>query len=173
MDNPYAPTDAAGPPASGKVIRKVSWPATALQIAVIGAAYGVTYWLAGERGAMLTIVAYFVYSHGSRWLLTGAHRRGMRFFRAGHFEDAIAQYEQSYAFFSRHAWLDRYRALTMFSPSATSYREMALFNIANCQVRLGDRTAAEGTFRRLLKEFPDGVFAPELRQFELAKYAAA
>lgn len=168
MDNPYAPTDVAGPPASGRVIRKISWSATALQVALLLGAYALAFWAGGDRGGLLVIGAYFVHSRGSRWLLTGAHRRGMRFFRAGHFEDAIAQYEQSYAFFSRHAWLDRYRALTMLSPSATSYREMALFNIANCQTRLGDRAAADVTLRRLMAEFPGGDYEPELGEFDEA-----
>jgi hypothetical protein len=59
----------------------------------------------------------------------------------------------------------------MFSPSATSYREMALFNIANCQTRLGDRAAADVTLRRLMAEFPGGAYEPELREFDEAQHA--
>ncbi len=59
-----------------------------------------------------------------------AHRRGMRLYRSQQYAAAIQSFGESYDFFARHEWIDRFRAITMMSPSAISYREMALCNIA-------------------------------------------
>ena len=160
MDNPYAPTDVAGPPATGKIIRKLSWSATALQVSLLlGAVVAAVVWTRSVYGASIVALVYLIYSRGSRALLTSDHRRGMTLLRSGHAEQAITAFEQSYAFFSRHAWLDRYRAVTMLSPSAFSYREMALCNVAHCHAQLGDASAAEAQLRRALEEFPDSGLA--------------
>lgn len=172
MDNPYAPTDVAGPPAGNKTIRKIHWPAGILQGAALLAVAAVAHRFFPVGGLPVVLVGYVMYSRGPRLLLTAAHRRGMRLLRAEHFEDAIAQFEQSYAFFSRHAWIDRYRALAMFSPSAISYREMALCNIAHCYDRLGNAAATEAYLRRALAEFPaSGLAAQGLKELESARQA--
>jgi hypothetical protein len=58
------------------------------------------------------------------------HRRGMRLYRSQPYAAAIQAYGESYDFFARHEWIDRFRAITMMSPSAISNREMGLCNIA-------------------------------------------
>ncbi|MDH3639811.1 MAG: hypothetical protein OES09_15310, partial [Gammaproteobacteria bacterium] len=50
------------------------------------------------------------------------------------YDTAIDQFQRSYDFFSKHYWLDKYRGVTMMSPSIWSYREMALMNIASVHV---------------------------------------
>jgi hypothetical protein len=70
------------------------------------------------------------YSLGSRMFIARAHRRGMRLSRSQQYAAAIQAYGESYDFFARHTWIDRFRAITMMSPSAISYCEMGLRNIA-------------------------------------------
>ncbi len=83
----------------------------------------------------------------------------MRLTKRGRFAEAIPHYERSLAFFERHAWIDRWRALTMLSSGQLSYREMALVNIAFCYSQLDEGALAESYYRRALAAFPDSVIA--------------
>ncbi|NNG05743.1 MAG: hypothetical protein HKM95_16795 [Inquilinus sp.] len=97
----------------------------------------------------------FVYMLTARRLVARHHRRGCRAYAGGNLEMAIAEMEASDAFFRRHPWLDRWRLVTMLSPSAISYREMALLNIGFFNVQLGRKEAAKAAYGRLLAEFPE------------------
>ncbi len=85
---------------------------------------------------------------GSRKLIPRAHRRGIRLSQTQQFEDAIRAHKESYEFFTRHSWLDRYRSITMMSPSSMSYREMALINIAFAYGQIGNGEKAKGILQR-------------------------
>lgn len=102
---------------------------------------------------------YLVYSFGSRAILAREHKAGMRLTKRGSFAEAIPHYEESLAFFERHAWVDRWRALTMLSSGRLSYREMALVNIAFCYSQVGEGEKAEDYYRRTLADYPDSVIA--------------
>ncbi len=67
--------------------------------------------------------------------------------------------EASDASFRRHGWLDRWRLVTMLSPSAIGYREMALRNIGFFQSQLGRKEAAKTAYRRARAEFPESRVA--------------
>ena len=117
--------------------------------------------------------AYLVYSIGSRFLIPRAHRRGMRLFRRQQYEQAISAFHESYDFFTRNVWLDRYRAAIMLSPSAMTYREMALCNIAFCYSQIGEGGKAKDYYRRALAEFPNnGLAQAALRLIESAEQSA-
>ena len=44
--------------------------------------------------------------------------------------EAINEFQKSYDFFEKNQWVDKYRYLTLLTASKSSYREMALNNIA-------------------------------------------
>ena len=102
-------------------------------------------------------LAYIVLGFGPRKLFTKHHRRGCRAFHQGDPEAAIAHMEASYAFLQRHAWIDRFRFLTMLSVSAMSYRELALLNIAFFQTQLGRKDEATAAYHRVVAEFPGSL----------------
>jgi tetratricopeptide (TPR) repeat protein len=118
-------------------------------------------WFSGSLGAVL----FLCYSQGSRWLLLTHHRQGMQLTKQGNFSGAIAAFEKSYVFFSKHPWLDYYRSLTMMTPVLQSYREMALINIAYCYAQLGDKQQTKAYYERTLKEFPNSGMAQSAMQF--------
>lgn len=120
-----------------------------------------------SNGMVLGAAAYLAYSVGSRMMIARDHRRGMQLYRQQQYAAAIQAYDESYQFFVRNSWLDRFRAVTMMSPSAISYREMALCNIAFCYSQLGNGEKAEAYYRRALDEFPNsGLAAAALRMIE-------
>jgi tetratricopeptide (TPR) repeat protein len=102
---------------------------------------------------------YVTYSFGSRYLIPAAHRRGMKAMSLKDYDTAIDQFQRSYEFFSKHYWLDKYRGITMMSPSIWSYREMALMNVASAHVAQKDFVAAQAAYLRLLEEFPQNEIA--------------
>lgn len=102
---------------------------------------------------------YVTYSFGSRYLIPTAHRRAMKAMSLKDYDTAIDQFERSYEFFSKHCWLDKYRSVTMMSPSIWSYREMALMNVASVHVARKDFAAAEAACSRVLQEFPQNEIA--------------
>lgn len=154
----------SGPP----VVRQISWFAMFPQFAAMGCAMAIGIYLAPRsNGVILGAAAYLAYSIGSRMMIARDHRRGMRLFRRQDYVAAIQAYEDSYAFFARHAWIDQFRAIVLMSPSTVSYREMALCNIAFCYSQLGSGQKAEWYYRRTLEEFPSsGLAAAALRMIE-------
>ena len=157
------------------VVRQISWPAVLLQLAALGGAVALgTYVTQISDGGAIGAAAYLSYSIGSRLLIARAHRRGMRFYRNQQYAAAIEAYQESYDFFARNTWIDQYRAIVMMSPSAVSYREMALCNIAFCFSQLGNGAQAEAFYRRALDEFPSsGLAAAALRMIDSAKQRPA
>ena len=83
----------------------------------------------------------------------------MQLLRIGQYPEAIARFEASYIFFTRHVWIDRYRSIVMMSPSAASYREAALINIAFCYAQIGQGAEAKNYYLRTLHEFPESGLA--------------
>lgn len=83
----------------------------------------------------------------------------MRLFKQERFAEAIPEFQRSHAFFAKHAWLDRWRALTLLSSTRVGYREMALLNAAFCLGQIGKRDEALATYRQTLADFPDSKMA--------------
>jgi tetratricopeptide (TPR) repeat protein len=146
----------------------MSWPATIPQLLALAAAVTIG-WLTTQssNGVFFGAAAYLIYSIGSRKLIPRAHRRGIRLSQAQQFEAAIVAHKESYDFFTRHARLDRFRSITMMSPSAMSYREMALINIAFAYSQIGQGEKAKEYYQRAQEEFPDsGMATAALRMIE-------
>jgi tetratricopeptide (TPR) repeat protein len=140
-------------------VRLTSWPLVVPQLIIFGVLLTIGAFLASAYGLFLACGLHLAYSWGSRAVLARAHRRGIRLSSRGLYEAAIAAYQESYSFFTRHRWLDRYRAVTLLMPSAMSYREMALVNTAACYVQLGDGKKAKEYYSRALAEFPGSALA--------------
>ena len=116
----------------------------------------------GPANPLLPLAPYLalvVYVLAARRLIDGHQRRGCRAAARGDLDAAIAEMEAGQDFFQRHRWLDRWRLLTLLSPSAISYREMALLNIGFFQAQLGRKDAAKAAYRRVLADFPESRVA--------------
>jgi hypothetical protein len=157
--NPYASPSETSPKAS-PVVRRISWPAFALQMAMLITVLMAAKYVAPGADAVLWIVGGFlVLTLALRFLVPRAHRRGIRYVRSGQYEPARECFLESYAFFTRHAWIDRYRAITLMSASYMSYREMALCNAAFCCTQIGEGQQARQLYQQALEEFPHSGMA--------------
>jgi hypothetical protein len=151
------------------IIRQVWWPAVLPQLVAIGIAIAIAAALGAPYALLWGAAAYLAYSIGSRQLFTRPHRAGVRLVKQQRFEDAIPKFRESFDFFERHPWVDRFRSLVLMSPSAASYREMALANIAFCYGQLGDGEQCRSYYRMCLDRFPgSGLATAALRMLDSA-----
>jgi tetratricopeptide (TPR) repeat protein len=100
---------------------------------------------------------YFLWSSLAQRLFLRDHRIGILFLRSGVYPQAIQAFERSEAQFAQLPWLDRFRWITLLSPSAIGYREMALNNIGYAYLQLGKYAQARASYQKLLEQFPDGI----------------
>jgi len=84
------------------------------------------------EGMIVASVLFFILITALQQLIPKSHKKGMKAVKQNEFNGAIEYFKQSVDFFTKKKWLDKYRAVTMFSASKMSYREMALCNIAFC-----------------------------------------
>ena len=146
------------------IVYRVSWPALGLHVllflALVWTLKAAWY---GEKFAGLAVpaamLAYLACLLTLRNTVGASHRRGIRLVRRGRFEEAIPQFAASYDFFRRHAWVDRFRAVTLLSLSGISYREMALVSSAFCHTQIGEGKKARELYERALAEFPNSGMA--------------
>lgn len=142
------------------MIREVSWAALGPQLVLLAALMAIAYTVFGPRYGVTTgALVYLVWRFGAHQLVALHHRTGIRLLRTKRYELAIAAFERSIAFFERHPWVDRYRALVLLSPSRMAYREMALVNIAYSWGQLGDGNRMKQTYERAAAEYPDNPIA--------------
>jgi len=146
------------------IVYRVSWPALGLHLLCFLALVWMlkTVWY-GEKysgyAVPAAMLAYMACSLALRSTIAASHRSAIRLVRQGRFEEAIPHYAASYEFFRRHAWVDRFRAVTLFSFSGISYREMALVGSAFCHTQIGEGRKARELYERALSEFPNSGMA--------------
>lgn len=156
------------------ITRQVSWLAVLPQLASLAAAVAIGYTLGGPEGVTWGAAGFLAYSTSSRLLIARTHRAGIKLVNSHRFEDAIAKFQESFEFFERHSWIDRFRSITLMTPSAASYREMALANIAFCYGQIGNGEQCRSYYQRCLDRYPNsGLATVALRMLDSAVPAPA
>ncbi len=153
--------------ASGRpVVRQVAWLSLIPQLIFIAiAALILGIFIKPFTDALqIALIIYMIAFVLLRNLVPRNHRKGMRYFRSGNYAQAIDEYQKSYAFFTKYAWIDKYRFLVLLSSSRISYTEMALLNIAYCHAQLGNGPKAIKCYEAVLREFPDSQMAQSALQ---------
>ncbi|UIR57320.1 tetratricopeptide repeat protein [Sphingobacterium sp. SRCM116780] len=88
-----------------------------------------------------------------------SHKKGMSLIKKGEFRKAIEKFENSVTFFTKNAWVDKFRYITILSSSKMCYREMALCNIAFCYTQTNEPTKARYYYEMVLREYPNNGLA--------------
>ncbi len=151
-------------------IRKVAWSSLFPQVGIMLIIF-LIYDIIGVSNPMLAfIVTYILLSVGLRTLIPKDHREGIELVGKKKFAAAIPRFEDSYRFFKKYDWVDKYRYVTMFSSSAMSFQEMALCNIAYCYTQMDNKNQAKKYYEQALEEFPEsGLAAAGLQYLETAE----
>ncbi len=141
------------------ILRQVSWLSLVPQAALWGGFAAGAHALGADNPVLVGAAFLLLLSFVLRRVIPRHHRAGVALFKRERFEEAIPHFEQSYRFFEKHRWLDRFRAVTMLSSSRISYREMSLLNLAFCLAQSGQKARALVEYQRALSEFPDSKVA--------------
>lgn len=141
------------------IIRQTAWISVIPQVMVMGLLVLIWYSLQVEDFVWWGVISYLILSYSLRRLIASEHRQGMMLVKQEKYREAIPHFENSYSFFKQHAWLDKYRYLTLLTSSKISYREMALVNAAFCHGQLGEGQESKGYYERVLQEFPENGIA--------------
>lgn len=142
------------------IVRQVAWLSVLPQLAILLLLIAFAeIFVTADDSLLAGVSVYFVLLVVVRQLVPLHHRKGIRLFKQERFTEAIPYFKESYKFFSRHLWVDRWRAITMLSSSRISYREMALLNVAFCLAQTGEQQKAQTEYRRVLTEFPNSKMA--------------
>ena len=141
------------------IIRQIAWISMIPHILIIGlliyiyALFGFTY--PSIWGALTMLFVSF----SLKALIVKQHLQGIDLVKQKKFAEAIPYFERSLAYFSKNAWVDKYRFLTLLSSSKMGYREMGLCNIAFCYSQIGDGAKAKTVYQQVLNEYPDNGLA--------------
>lgn len=137
------------------VVRQVSWVSILPQLAVMGLITLAWYQFNKVNFMLYGAITYLGISQVLRRTIAREQRKGMVKVVREHYQEAIPYFENSYKFFKKNAWIDKYRFLTLLSSGKMSYKEMALNNIAFCYGQLGEGSLSRKYYEKTLEEFPE------------------
>lgn len=115
----------------------------------------------GVETVVVACGVYFLWSMIGRMLLGASMRRGLKLMLGGKYREAIAALQDSADFFKRNRWLDELRWIFLLSSAKSGYREMALVNMAYCNMQLHEKTAAFEQLDIAKAEFPESQLVAE------------
>jgi len=142
-------------------VRQIAWLSILPQLFFMGLlalAFGLAITPFSDA-LMYAMLTYLIISLTLRFGIAHNHRKGISFCKAGNYDQAISEFKKSYDFFSKHAWLDKYRYIALLSSSRISFTEMALINIAFCSSQIGNGLMAKQYYKKALEQFPKSEIA--------------
>ncbi len=127
---------------------------------VVAGASAIFGWNLGSLIGLAVFVAYRLMI--VRRIVCADHRRGVVLSRRGKFDEAIAAFKRSQAFWARHGTLDRFRAPLLGSAVTYPFHVLAQYNQAYCLSRMGQGDAARVVLSDVLAQCPNMLPAREL-----------
>lgn len=141
------------------IIKQIAWVSVPIQIVIMILFMAVFSFAQMDEPILLGALTYLLVVILVRRFVLREHRRGIAFFKRKQYTEAIDHFKESYDFFTKHKWVDRYRFVTTFSSSRISYREMALLDMAFCYAQTGNGDKSKEYYLQTLNEFPDSEIA--------------
>ncbi|MDQ3063167.1 MAG: hypothetical protein M3R14_09965 [Acidobacteriota bacterium] len=140
-------------------VKQIAWTSLIPQLLLIGLFIYVFHLLNVGDPIIFGALTYLVLSFGLRNLVAKNHRKGVNLVKQQKFADAIPYFQKSVDYFSKNAWVDKYRFLIILSSSKMSYREMGLCNIAFCYSQTGKGLKAKEFYQQILRDYPENGMA--------------
>ena len=141
------------------IVRQIAWLSTIPHILIIGLLIYIYRFLGSTQPIIWGALTMLLLSFGLKALIVKQHLQGIDLVKQQKFAEAIPYFERSVAYFSKNAWIDKYRFLTLLSSSKMGYREMGLCNIAFCYGQIGNGAKAKTVYQQVLNEYPDNGLA--------------
>lgn len=130
-----------------------------IQLVIIGLLFFLFQLFVFPDPFLFAALTYVVLARLLRTLIAKDHRQGIKLVMQKRFNEAIPFFDRSYNYFSRNQWVDKYRFLTLFSATKSSYTQMALDNIAFCYSQLGNGIKAVEYYNKALALNPNDELA--------------
>ncbi len=141
------------------IVKQVAWLSLIPQLLILSIFIVLASSSGTENPAIVGALTYFFALLVLRRTVSIHHFKGIAHLKKAGFAPAVEKFQLSYAFFSRHKWIDNWRHITLLSSSRISYREMALLNVAYCYGQLGEGARSKEFYQKTLLEFPDSAMA--------------
>lgn len=110
-------------------------------------------------GTFTGSLAYIAAASLLKRIIPTHHRRALKYLKKLDFQKAAENFEQSYLFFKKHPYLDKFRVFTILSASKLSYHDLALLNMAYCHFQLGQKKKSRICYQKILQKNPKNKFA--------------
>lgn len=145
------------------LLKQVNWSAFLLHVLLIVLfPYLLSLFnVAIDLGLLISALSYMALSVILQRMLPLHHRMGFSLLMQKNYEAASLAFQESWNYFNKKPWLDKYRAVLMLSASKISYREMALINRSLCYWHIGDTEKALESYREVLHYFPQSRMAKD------------
>jgi len=148
-------------------IRRISWVAVIPQIITLSVLVFMGDMLMPRYGISIGAGIYIGYVLAARRYFTRYHRAGIRLVKLQKFNEAVVKFKQGLDYFNKYPWIDRFRSIVVMSPSAMTYREIQLVNIAFCYSQMGDGQSARSYYEQCLQQYPaNGIAISALRMMD-------
>ena len=147
------------------VVKQTAWISLLPQLGLMAFLMGLFYSQGIAHAIIFGAATYLIMSNLLRFFLLKHHNQGVKHIKSGDFRSGISEFQASYDFLSRYAWIDKYRYLTLLSSSKLSFREMALNNIAFSYSQIGEGEKSVLYYSRMLAEYPDSDLAKTALNF--------
>ena len=141
------------------IIRQISWISIIPQLVIIGLLFFLYHAADFGDPFIMAALTWSLSAIGLRNLIAKKHRQGIKLVKLQKFTEAIPFFEQSFEYFTKNNWVDKYRFLTLLSISKMSYRELALCNLAFCYGQIGAGLKAKEYYKQVLAEYPENGLA--------------
>ena len=152
------------------IVRQVSWVSLIPQIIILIALIYIARLFGFKNYEYIGLIFYIIFIYVLRFQIPKDHRRGVKLYKKHNFSEAIPFFQNSYDFFKKHLWIDKFRFITLMFSSKISYTEMALLNMAFCHGQIGNGKKSKEIYEQVLKEFPNSEIAKaSLRMFASAE----
>ena len=142
------------------VIRSIAWESALFRVLILFVFMDVAAYLGkpSRLAPFIGVVLFVLLEAITKYAVERPNRRGMALVVKGQFEQAVPHFEAACKFYTRHAWIDRFRYLLIIS-ARMSFREMALVNLAVCHAQIGNGTKSKQYYQQALAEFPKSALA--------------
>ncbi|MDO5972797.1 tetratricopeptide repeat protein [Flavivirga jejuensis] len=141
------------------IVRQTAWISIVPHLMVMGLIMLIWYQFNKTEFILYGAITYLIISQLLRRVIAKEHKAGMLKVKLEKFEEAIPLFKNSYEFFKRNDWIDKYRFLTLLSSGRMTYKEMALINIAFCYGQSGNGKLSKEYYERALNEYPKSGMA--------------
>jgi tetratricopeptide (TPR) repeat protein len=108
---------------------------------------------------ILAIVVYYCLYIELNILIPTDHRKGIQLIKKGKFEEAIPCFQKSADYFTKYAWIDKYRYLTLLLSSKRTMWEISMCNEAWCLLQIKKIDEAKRIYEKVLDKYPKNAVA--------------